>query len=265
MTHPAPKARPYSPLPALAALTRRELVRYLRQPSRPIAALATAIILWVFLASGLSGSLATNAYPAFLLPGVAAISILFGSIFAAISLIEDRHSGFAQSVLVSPAPAWTLTLAKILATALINTAQAALLLLGAPLAGVPLSPAALPAVLAALALMSVAIASLSLACAWRADSTQGFHAVMNALLMPMWVLSGSVFPLEGSAGWLRTLMLANPLTWTLAAARHALDVPGADALPAGPAGAWAATVAFAGLTTIAAILVVGRPPRARNA
>lgn len=239
----APPALP-SGLPALLWLTRRELHRFVRQPSRIAAAVGTPLLVWVFFGSGFAGSFAPRSdnvsYTAYLIPGMAALAALFSSIFAAISLIEDRQSGFLQSVLVSPAPRWAVAGAKVLGSSAVAAGQAALLLVPALLMGVG-SPAALVPAFGAILVIAVLISGIGLAAAWHIDSVPGFHGVMNLVLMPMWLLSGSVFPVSGAAGWLRVVMLANPLTWPTAAMRGAL-IPGAEGEIASPATVWLLTI-----------------------
>lgn len=231
---------------AFSALLARELVRFARQPSRIVATLATPALLWLFLAGGFARSLPTGAsngsgYASYLLPGMASAVVLFSSIFAAMTLIEDRRAGFLQAALVSPAPRWAIALAKSLGGAAIGVAQGALVLLAAPFVGQQASAAGFALALLGLAVMSVALTSLGLAAAWWVNSPEGFHGVMNLVLMPLWLLSGAFFPVEGAAGWMRAVMLANPLRWSTETVRAAL-APG-HAPP--PVLAWGASLAFA--------------------
>lgn len=214
-------------LTAAWALTGREFRRFLRQPMRIIAAIVTPAIIWVFLASGLARAIdGEGSFTLYLLPGMATLTVVFGSIFTAISLIEDRHEGFLQGVLVSPTPRWSIVLAKAVGGGLISTAQGAVLLIGAPLLGATPGPVGIVLALAALAAIGICIGAIGVAGAWWVDSSQGFHAIMNTVLMPMWLLSGAVFPLATSAGWLRWAMLANPLTWASGALRDAMGIEG---------------------------------------
>jgi ABC-2 type transport system permease protein len=213
-------------LPALIWLTRRELIRFIRQPSRIIAAIGTPLLLWLFFGAGFSGSFnqtESGSYAGYLLPGMASLTVMFSSIFAAMSLIEDRRAGFLQSVLASPAPRWSLVGAKIAGGSIIATLQGAVLLMLAPVLGVPVTAAGFLAAVAALLIISIAINGLGLAAAWRIDSTQGFHGVMNLVLMPMWMLSGALFPWKGAAVPLQVLMLINPLYWPTSALRHSIS------------------------------------------
>ena len=213
-------------LPA-AALAHRELVRIWRQPSRLVATIATPLTLWVFFASGFAGAFrdsdpAGPTSAAFFLPGAATLAVLFSSIFAAMSLIQDRHEGFLQAALVSPAPRVSLALAKALGAAVVALLQAVVLLAPAPFVGLSTSPTGALLAALALALTALAVTSLGLALAWIVNSSEGFHGVMNALLMPMWLLSGALFPMDSAAPWLAFLTNLNPLTWCTTAVRASL-------------------------------------------
>lgn len=251
-------------LPALLALWRRELTRVARQPTRLVAAVATPLLLWLVLASGFADSIAPPVrtpgdennlgYAAFLLPGIITLTVTFTSIFGAISLIEDRHRGLLQGVLASPAPAWAIAGSKLLGAATVATAQGAILLLAAYAVGMRPGPLELALALGGVLLASLGIAGVALAASWWVDSIQGFHSVMNLVLMPMWLLSGSAFPIDGAAGWMGVIMRANPLAWATGAIRGALlgEVP---ALP------WLGGLAFAALGVGLAILAIGRRTR----
>ena len=119
---------------------------------------------------------------------------MFTAIFATISIIEDRREGFLQGVLVAPLPRWAMVLGKILGGSTIAVSQACLFLLLAWTVGIHPGPLAMIAVLGWLILSALALTGLGFLLAWRMESTQGFHAIMNLLLMPMWLLSGAFFP-----------------------------------------------------------------------
>lgn len=221
----------------LATLTlwRREIVRFYRQRSRIVGSLGSPIVFWLLLGSGLGRSFRTAAEPIppggyleYFFPGTLALIVLFTAIFSTISVIEDRQAGFLQGVLVAPAPRASIVLAKLLGGTSLAVAQAALFLPLAPFAGVHLAPDAIVAAIGVLALVGFALTGLGFILAWSLDSTQGFHAIMNLLLFPMWILSGAVFPAGGAAGWVRAIMAVNPLTYGVAALRRVLvgDVQG---------------------------------------
>jgi daunorubicin resistance ABC transporter membrane protein len=248
-----------SGLGALAALVAREWRRLLRQPSRVVATMVTAAVLWAFLAGGFAEALnpgRVERYSLYLLPGMATMIVTFGSIFGAISLIQDRHSGFLQSALASPAPRWSIVGAKLLGVVTIAGSQGALVLLAAPALGA--RPGALGWATALLVVIASAIAvgGLSLALAWRIDSIEGFHGVMNLVLAPMWLLSGAFFPAASAHPALSALMAINPLRWATDALRAAMDGATPDARAIG------ATVGFAIVGCGLAWGAMGRSPRA---
>lgn len=202
----------------------RELLRFRRQPARIMAAIGTPLLLWFMLASGFAGSFGGGDadYGRFLLPGMITLVAVFTAIFSTISIIDDRNEGWLQSVLVSPAPRWSIAMGKIAGGTLVAFAQSAVLIALAPLIGIGLSFTAVFVVLLAILLTAIAMTGLGSVFAWRCETTQGFHAVMNLVFMPMWLLSGAFFPVDGAAGWLRWLMRANPLTWCTEAVRDGL-------------------------------------------
>jgi ABC-2 type transport system permease protein len=162
-------------------------------------------------------------YQEYFYPGTVVMILMFTAIFSMISIIEDRREGFLQSVLVSPASRLSMVLGKLLGGTLLAMIQGALFML---LAGfvykVPNTAFAIMDSLAVMALVSFALCGLGFIIAWRMDSTQGFHAIMSVLLFPMLILSGAFFPSAGVPVWLNVIMGINPLTYGLAALRHAV-------------------------------------------
>jgi ABC-2 type transport system permease protein len=147
--------------------------------------------------------------------------VLFTAIFSTISIIEDRREGFLQAVLVAPLPRASLVLGKVAGGTALAVIQAGLFLLLGPLLWlVGLSPhmsfslslVDVGAIFAFLVLQGFALTGLGYVMAWPLDSTQGYHALMSVLLMPMWLLSGAFFPVPES-GWLAWVMWVNPLTY----------------------------------------------------
>lgn len=205
---------------ATTALAGREVRRLTRQPLRIAVAIATPAMMWLFVASGFASSIRPEALGSqagsmtlYLLPGMASLVVLFNAIFASISLIEDRHEGFLQAVLVSPAPRWSMAAGKLLGGGVLGFAQAVVLLAFSPLVGAQVSALGALSIAGALACLSLGVTGMGLAAAWKVDSASGFHGVMNLVFMPMWLLSGAIFPVEGASGWLRALVAVNPLAW----------------------------------------------------
>lgn len=203
----------------IGVLVRREFVRILRQPTRIVATLGTAAVFWLLAASGFSGMVepggeAGAPYSAYLLPGIALMVVMFGTIFGAIGLIQDRHSGFLQAVLVSPAPLWAIAVSKLVPAAALATLQGLVVLAAVfVLDGGGVGAAGFALACVALLCGAVGVLAVGLALAWRIDSVAGFHGVMNVVLLPGWVLSGALFPADGASGWLAGVMRFNPLYW----------------------------------------------------
>jgi ABC-2 type transport system permease protein len=245
----------------VATLWWREMVRFARQRSRVLGACVQPLVFWLLLAGGFQASFSPpglpsgTAYGTYAYPGILAMILLFTVIFATISVVEDRQRGFLQGVLAAPVPRPSIVLGQALGCTTLGVVQGSMLLPLAPSVGIPLSAASAALAIGLMGLVAFGLSSLSLALAWRFESTQGFHAVMNLVLLPMWLLSGAFFPVEGAPRWLRLGMQANPLTYGLAAIRHALcleNPAGAGAVPE----FWvslAAAAIFAGAAFAAAV------------
>ncbi len=204
----------------------RELVRFYRQRSRLLGALGTPLVFWLLLGSGIGASFQPPSAPdgmnylEYFYPGTIVLIILFTAIFSTISVIEDRREGFLLSVLVAPMSRAGLALGKILGGATLAFFQGFLLVMVAPLVGISLDFQKVVLLAGVLFMTAFSLTALGFALAWRMDSTQGFHAVMNLLLFPMWLLSGAVFPSSGASTWVEWIMKINPLTYQVAAVRH---------------------------------------------
>jgi ABC-2 type transport system permease protein len=204
------------------------LVRFLRQRNRIIGALATPIVFWLLIGAGMGrsfnapGTGGDGGYMEYFFPGSVVMILLFTSIFSTISIIEDRREGFLQGVLVAPVPRGAIVLGKVLGGTLLALGQGLIFLALAFTVGIRVTIVSFLLTVLVMILVSFALTALGFCIAWRMSSTQGFHAIMNLFLMPMWLLSGALFPPSGAVGGLKWVMLANPLTYGLAAFRHAL-------------------------------------------
>jgi ABC-2 type transport system permease protein len=210
---------------AFTALVQRELVRFYRQRSRVVGALLTPILFWLFIGAGIGNSFHADGGGGFLeyfFPGTLVLIVFFTAIFSTISIIEDRREGFLQSVLVSPVSRLTMVSGKIAGGALLAVLQAAIFLALAPFAGISPGAASVVLVLLTLALVALGLTGLGFVIAWHMDSTQGFHAIMNVFLIPLWLLSGAAFPAASAHGWIRAAMAVNPVSYGVAAVRRAL-------------------------------------------
>lgn len=254
-------------LPA-GSLAWREVVRFLRQRSRIIGALLTPVLFWLVIGSGLGDSFrppGASAEPSqnfltYFFPGTVLLIVLFTSIFSCISIIEDRREGFLQSVLVAPVPPTVIVAGKIGGSTLLAVGQGILFLLMAPLVRIPLTPLSILESIGVLAATSLALGSLGFAFAWELDSVQGFHAIMNVVLLPMWLLSGALFPISGAQSWVAWLMRLNPLHYALAALRHVMHADAAAAVGVLPSQAlcWTVLLATSVISFAVAVLCVAR-------
>jgi len=213
----------------------REVVRFYRQRARVVGVIVSPILFWVVIGSGFGTSFGSGQASGqqhslnYLYPGMLVMIVLFTAIFTMMSVIEDRNQGFLLSVLVAPVPRAAIVLGKVMGGTTLSAAQGLICLVFAPLVGVHLTLLSLALVVLTVFLVSFALTALGFAIAWPMDSTQAFHAIINLFLIPMWLLSGALFPISGASKWIRGVMYANPLTYGVEALRT-LMYP--EALPA---------------------------------
>ena len=201
-------------------LASRERARIVATVAQPLIYLA---ILGKGITSGMRLTVAGNIdYIKFMYPGVIGMSILFTSIFSAISIIWDREFGFLKEVLVAPVPRWAVAIGKSLGGATVALVQVAILICIAPLVGISLSPAIVVEMLFLGFLMSIAVTSLGIVVASRMESMQSFQMVMNFLVMPLYFLSGAMFPMVSVPRWMKALMIVDPLTYGVDAIRNVM-------------------------------------------
>lgn len=203
----------------------REVLRFLREPTRIVGMFVQPLLYLLLVGNGISHAFTMNAargtdYMTFMFPGIVGMSVLFTSIFGAVSIVWDREFGFLKEVLVSPTPRWAVVLGKAAGGASIAVVQGAVLLILAPTVGIHLGILEFFGLLGVLSLVSLALIGLGLLIASRMASMQGFQMIMNFLIMPMFFLSGALYPLTGMPTWLRAIMHIDPLTYGIDALRH---------------------------------------------
>lgn len=247
---------------AIWTLWQRELVRFYRDRSRIIGALTPPIVFWFLIGSGLGGSfkLGSLNFLQYFFSGTLVLIVLFTSIFSTISIIEDRREGFLQSVLVAPVSRLAIVTGKILGASTVGLLQGLTFLIFAPLVGLHAPAWGYAAAVLALALCSVGLTGLGFCIAWKLDSTQGFHAVMNLFLIPMWMLSGALFPIATAPHWLRVVIRLNPATYGVLALQQSLasGQPSVASLPL----CFAALAGFAvAMTLVSAAVASARDAR----
>jgi ABC-2 type transport system permease protein len=239
----------------------REIVRFYRQKARVVGVIASPLLFWFVLGSGFahsfhSGSEGSGQYLGYFFPGAVVMIVLFTAIFSMMSLIQDRNEGFLLSVLAAPVSRSAIVLGKVMGGATLAAIQGVVFLIFMPLIGVHPSLASIAIGVLAIVMISFELTALGFAIAWPMDSPQAFHAIVNLILLPLWMLSGALFPAGGASGWLRILMRLNPLTYGVDALRNAL-------FPAQPTEFpltinLSVTIAFCALTFAASWAIVNR-------
>jgi ABC-2 type transport system permease protein len=232
----------------------RDVVRFFRQRSRVVGALAQPILFWWVIGSGFRGSFHLEGadhvrYDAYFFPGVVTMVLLFSAIFATITVIEDRREGFLQCVLAGPGSRFSVVAGKCLGSSAVALIQASLFLGLAPLAGVNVAAVNGLLLCGALVLTALFLTALGFSLAWWINSAPGYHAVMSVVLIPMWVLSGAMFPLDAPGSVLGLLMRLNPMRFSVDAIRQALfpgdGVSSASGISSAPAASLAVLAALA--------------------
>lgn len=214
-------------LRAVYAIWLRDVIRYRRDKARVVSSLAQpALFLFVFgngLAQGLSINVASggarSGYVAFIFPGIIGMTLLFTSMFAGVSIVWDREFGFLKEVMVAPIARASVAVGKALGGSTISLIQGAIVLLFSPLLGVRLSPLIIIIILPVMLLISFSLTSMGIVIAARMDSMEGVQMIMNFLIMPLFILSGAMFPLTRLPVWLRSLTRADPLSYGVDALR----------------------------------------------
>lgn len=209
----------------IGALWWRDLLRLKKQRSRWLGVLLQPVLFWVILGSGMASSFTMSGagdveYMTFFFPGVLVMILLFTTIFATISVIEDRQMGFLQSVLVAPGSRLSMVLGKVAGVTSLALIQTVLFLALIPLAGYSFGEVSWLALLVVVILSCVGLTAANLVMAWLIPSVQGYHAIMSVVMIPLWVISGAMFPPSGS--WLSALATVNPLSYMVEGCRAAL-------------------------------------------
>jgi ABC-2 type transport system permease protein len=215
-----------NPLLPIVSLWRREIVRFYRQKSRVVGVIASPLLFWLVIGSGFGSSFRSGAgdqnYLQYFFSGSLLMIVLFTSIFTMMSVIEDRDRGFLSSVLVAPVHRSAIVMGKVLGGTTLSAIQGLIFLVFAPAVGVHFTLESFLIVVVSVFLMAFSLTALGFALAWRMESAQAFHAIVNLFLIPLWLLSGALFPVNRASGWIAWVMRLNPLTYGLDALRTAL-------------------------------------------
>ncbi len=210
---------------AVYVLVVREFKKLVREKSRLISALARPV-LWLFLVGGgmsrfVSPGMGIN-YMQFIFPGIIGMTILFSSIFSSISIIWDKEFGMMKEILVAPVSRFSIVAGKALSGTVVSVIQAAVILMFFPFLGIKLNfPAVLTTILITV-LLSFCISSLGIIISTFYDSFESFSVIMNFIVMPMFFLSGAMYPVNRLPAILKILSKLNPLTYGIDALKHSI-------------------------------------------
>jgi ABC-2 type transport system permease protein len=216
-----------SDLRAVSIVWRRELIRFRRDRLRAVTSLIQPLLFLLVLGTGLS-SLAKGSMPpgvsfkAFIYPGVLAMSVMFTAIFSAASIVWDREFGFLREMLVAPVSRSAIVIGKCLGGATIATFQGIIMLALAGLADVPYDPILMITLVGELLLLAFTLTAFGVMMAARITQFQAFMALTQMLVLPLFFLSGALYPLTGLPTWLSILTRLDPLTYVVGPMRHAV-------------------------------------------
>jgi ABC-2 type transport system permease protein len=211
---------------AIYILWLRELKRYSRSRAQIVASLGQPLLYLLVLGFGLGPVFeraGQGSYLQFVAPGVIGMSILFSSIFSGIGLLWDRQFGFLKETLVAPVPRLHIMVGRTLGGATVSTLQGLLVLIVCLVAGFrPTHPSLLPLALVYMALICIVFAALGTVIGSTLQNMQGFQLIMNFLVMPIFFLSGALFPLSNLPLALTIATRIDPLTYGIDGLRHSL-------------------------------------------
>jgi ABC-2 type transport system permease protein len=209
-------------LRAIYIIWYRDILRFWRDRWRLLASLAQPLLFLVVFGSGLSSALGRGSlfgapggftYIQFVYPGIIGMAILFTAIFGAMSIVWDREFGFLKEVLVAPIDRWAVAIGKALGSTTQAMIQGLILLVLAPFVGVKLNVLTVVELIPLAALLAFGLSAFGVAIASTMKSLQGFQVVMNFLMMPMFFLSGALFPLTNLPGWLTVVTRLDPASY----------------------------------------------------
>jgi len=213
-------------LRGVRVVSQRELLRFFRDRTRMVTSFVQPVLFLFVLGTGFSTIARTNGsgitFKTFMFPGIIGMTVLFTAVFSAISIVWDRESGFLREILVAPIARWALVLGKCLGGTIVATAQGLIVLALAGAVGVPYSPLMLVTIVGEMALMAFSLTAFGILVASRIEQMQSFQVVVQFFVMPMFFLSGAMFPLSGLPAWLTALTKIDPLSYAVDPLRRAV-------------------------------------------
>jgi len=210
---------------AIYVIVLREFKRFFRQKGRVMVSIARPLIWLVIVGSGFTQLIdmpGDISYTQFILPGILGMTILFSSVFSTISVVWDREFGFLREMLVAPISRLTIVVGKLLSGTALSVFQGSVLLLVAPLLGITITVTQFIWMFLLMVLLSLAITAMGLFVASFLKSLEGFNVIMNFIVLPMFFLSGALYPVGKLPAYLHYLTFANPLSYGIDAFKHVL-------------------------------------------
>ncbi|MEW6553436.1 MAG: ABC transporter permease [Actinomycetota bacterium] len=202
----------------------RDVKRFFRDRIRLIGAFAQPLIYLALMGTGLQAAFKSfgsgeTKYITFMYPGIVSMTVLFTAMFSAISIIWDREFGFLKEMMVAPIPRSSVAMGKVLGGGTTALMQGFILLLFMPLVGIPYNLEKILVMILVMFLLAICLTAFGVAFAARMRSMEAFPIIMNFVLMPMFFLSGALFPLQDLPRWMEILTRINPMTYAVDAIR----------------------------------------------
>jgi ABC-2 type transport system permease protein len=204
----------------------REFKKFARAKSRLVSSVARPLIWLFFIGAGMSRIVAPSGgvtYTQYIFPGILGMTILFSSIFSSISIIWDKEFGFMREILVAPVSRASIVIGKAMSGTAVSTFQAVIILCIFPLLGIKLALANVVGVILICMLVSFCVSAFGIVLATFYDSYESFTVIMNFIIMPMFFLSGALYPVKHLPSVLRTASRLNPLTYGVDALKHLIN------------------------------------------
>ena len=213
-------------LRAVRVVWQREMIRFANDRLRILTSLIQPVLFLFVLGTGLStittGAVHNLNLRTFMYPGALSMAVLFTAMFSAASLVWDREFGFLREMLVAPISRWSIVVGKCLGGATTASLQGVLILALAGVVGVPYSLTLVLTVFGELLLLAFTLTAFGVMTAARITQLQAFMALNQMLLMPLFFLSGALFPLSNLPAWLQVLTRIDPLTYAVDPVRRAV-------------------------------------------
>jgi ABC-2 type transport system permease protein len=210
-------------LNAVYVIVAREFKKFVRERSRLISTIARPLV-WLFLVGGGMSRLVPSAggvtYMQFIFPGILGMTILFSSIFSSISIIWDKEFGFMKEILVAPISRFSVVVGKAMSGMVISTIQAVIILAFFPVLGLSIGVVQAAGIVCVCAVLSFAISALGIILASVYENYESFSVIMNFIVMPMFFLSGAMYPVKLMPVALQMFTKINPLTFGIDALKH---------------------------------------------